>query len=68
MTTPLEINTLFLDAGGVLCHPSWQRVSAALAREGVAITPEALAAAEPLAKRDIDEAIVVGATDDKTRG
>ena len=68
MTGPLEISTLFLDAGGVLCHPSWTRVSAALAREGVDITPAALAAAEPRAKRDIDEATIVGATDDKARG
>jgi HAD superfamily hydrolase (TIGR01509 family) len=52
----------------VLCHPSWTRVSAALATEGVQITPAALAAAEPLAKRDIDEATVIGATDDKSRG
>jgi putative hydrolase of the HAD superfamily len=66
--TTLEIDTLFLDAGGVLCHPAWSRVSAALATEGVHITADALAAAEPLAKRDIDEAAVVGATDDKTRG
>ena len=68
MTATLEIDTLFLDAGGVLCHPAWTRVSAALATEGVHITPDALAAAEPLAKRDIDEATVVGVTDDKTRG
>jgi HAD superfamily hydrolase (TIGR01549 family) len=65
---PLDINTLFLDAGGVLCHPSWQRVSAALATEGVSISSAALAAAEPFAKRDIDEASVVGATTDSTRG
>ena len=68
MMPPLEIDTLFLDAGGVLCHPSWTRVSAALATEGVHIAPAALAAAEPLAKRDIDEATVIGATDDKSRG
>jgi putative hydrolase of the HAD superfamily len=68
MTGLIEISTLFLDAGGVLCHPAWTRVSAALAREGVDITPAALAAAEPLAKRDIDEATIVGATDDKARG
>lgn len=65
---PLEIDTLFLDAGGVLCFPSWTRVSAALRSEGVHIAPDALAAAEPLAKRDIDEASVVGSTDDTTRG
>jgi HAD superfamily hydrolase (TIGR01549 family) len=68
MIGPLDINTLFLDAGGVLCFPSWTRVSTALAKERVDVSPAALAAAEPLAKRDIDEATVIGATDDKARG
>ena len=68
MTDLLDINTLFLDAGGVLVNPSWTRVSAALATEGIQVTADTLRAAEPLAKRDIDEASVVGATDDKTRG
>jgi putative hydrolase of the HAD superfamily len=67
-TTPLDVKTLFLDAGGVLCHPSWVRVSAALATEGVEISAAALAAAEPLAKRDIDRATVIKATDDAKRG
>jgi HAD superfamily hydrolase (TIGR01549 family) len=65
---PLDINTLFLDAGGVVCHPSWQRVSAALATEGVSISSAALAAADPFAKRDIDNASVIHATTDGTRG
>jgi HAD superfamily hydrolase (TIGR01549 family) len=65
---PLHIDTLFLDAGGVLCYPSWVRVSAALAAEGVNISAERLAAAEPLAKRDIDQASVIQATHDANRG
>ena len=65
---PLPIETLFLDAGGVLCHPSWTRVSAALADQGVTVSADRLAAAEPFAKRDIDHARVVGATDDARRG
>ena len=71
MTTqfgPLRIATLFLDAGGVLCYPAWDRVSAALAAEGLAVPADALAAAEPLAKRDIDRSTVIHATDDSTRG
>ena len=68
MSLPLQIETLFLDAGGVLCHPSWTRVSAALADHGVAVSADRLAAAEPFAKRDIDHATVVGATDDARRG
>ena len=66
--TPLEIQTLFLDAGGVLCHPAWTRVSEALATHGVHVSPDALAAAEPLAKRDIDEATLVKSTNDAGRG
>ena len=27
-----EIDTVFLDAGGVLCHPSWARVADVLVR------------------------------------
>ena len=64
----LAIRTLFLDAGRVLCHPAWARVSAALATEGVLVSADQLAAAEPLAKRDIDEASVIGATNDAGRG
>jgi HAD superfamily hydrolase (TIGR01549 family) len=64
----LRIRTLFLDAGGVLCHPSWPRVSAALQTEGVIVSAERLAAAEALAKRDMDVASVVGATTDAKRG
>jgi HAD superfamily hydrolase (TIGR01549 family) len=66
--SPLVIDTLFLDAGGVLCHPAWNRVSAALAAEGVEVSAQALAAAEPLAKRDLDHAGVIRATDDAGRG
>lgn len=64
----LVITTLFLDAGGVLCHPAWPRISAALASEGVEVSAEVLARAEPLAKKDIDEASIVGATTDAGRG
>jgi putative hydrolase of the HAD superfamily len=52
---PLE--TLFLDAGGVLVFPNWQRVSGALARHGVTVSTDALIAAEPPAKFAIDEAL-----------
>ena len=62
------IETVFLDAGGVLCHPSWTRVADALVRHGAAVTASALAAAEQKATRDIDDATVVGTTDDRSRG
>jgi putative hydrolase of the HAD superfamily len=64
----LPIQTLFLDAGGVLTHPSWRRVSDALAAEGIAVAADALERAERLAKRDIDDAVVTGSTDDARRG
>lgn len=62
------IDTLFLDAGGVLVHPSWSRVSDALAREGIAVDARRLAAAEPHAMRVLDESVIIGATDDQRRG
>jgi HAD superfamily hydrolase (TIGR01549 family) len=65
---PLQIDTLFLDAGGVLCHPAWTRVSLALSGHGVAVSAETLAAAEPHAKKEMDEATVIGSTNDAARG
>jgi HAD superfamily hydrolase (TIGR01549 family) len=64
----MSVDTVFLDAGGVLCHPSWTRVADALVRHGAAVTASALAAAEQKATRDIDHATVVGTTDDRARG
>ncbi len=62
------IDTLFLDAGGVLVHPSWPRVSRALADEGVTVSAEALSRAEPFAMRALDDSTIVGTTDDQKRG
>jgi HAD superfamily hydrolase (TIGR01509 family) len=62
-----RIDTVFLDAGGVLVHPSWTRVSDTLARHGVAVPAAALADAEPRATRDLDEATVIVASDDRKR-
>lgn len=63
-----RIEAVFLDAGGVLCHPSWSRVAASLARHGVEVTAAALAAAEQKATRDIDTASIIDSTDDRARG
>jgi HAD superfamily hydrolase (TIGR01509 family) len=65
---PPSLHTLFLDAGGVICHPSWSRVSAVLAAHGVDVSAEVLARAEPHAKKEIDEATVIRATTDAARG
>jgi HAD superfamily hydrolase (TIGR01509 family) len=61
-------SAIFLDAGGVLVDPNWTRVSEALLRHDVAVPAEALAAAEPHAKRVLDTPELVRTTSDHTRG
>ncbi len=48
--------------------PNWTRVQAALARHGVQVEAGALARAEPLARKQIDEQRTIGATTDASRG
>lgn len=62
------IDTLFLDAGGVLVFPNWERVSATLSGHGVTVSPEALRLAEPAVKFSIDQSWRVEASDDAQRG
>jgi putative hydrolase of the HAD superfamily len=50
----VPIDTVFLDAGGVLVFPSWARVAETLGRHGLATTAEALAAVEWVAKHEVD--------------
>jgi putative hydrolase of the HAD superfamily len=64
----LAVQTLFLDAGGVLVFPNWSRISDTLARHGVSIAASALATAEPRAKRTLDVDGTVQATNDHQRG
>jgi len=64
----VPIQTVFLDAGGVLVNPNWERVSAALAAHGVAVPAAALAAAEPRAKKQLDCGTIVQAANDQQRG
>src|SRR5262245_44832785 len=64
----MPLHTLFLDAGGVIIHPNWVRVSAALGTHGVHVDASTLRAAEPRAKRRLDAARVVGGTNDASRG
>jgi len=63
-----HLETLFLDAGGVLVHPNWKRVSEALAQAGVDVDAATLAAADPHAKREMDDPDHVGRTTDESRG
>lgn len=62
------LKTVFLDAGGVLVFPNWFRISAALAARGVQVAPQALADAEPRAKRTLDDNRTVRVTNDAGRG
>jgi putative hydrolase of the HAD superfamily len=62
------LESVFLDAGGVLVNPNWVRVSEALARRGVLVEPARLAKAEPHAKRDLDTAPRIRSTTDRSHG
>jgi putative hydrolase of the HAD superfamily len=64
----LAIRTLFLDAGGVLVHPNWERVAEALSRQGIATPAEQLARAEPRARFALDKPAIVQTSDDASRG
>jgi len=50
----VPIQTVFLDAGGVLVNPNWSRVSRALMEHGVSVRAPSLAEAEPRAKKRLD--------------
>jgi HAD superfamily hydrolase (TIGR01509 family) len=62
------LQTVFLDAGGVLIFPNWHRIEEALARQGVTVSASALARAEPLARRQLDDSGTIGTTTDAARG
>jgi len=64
----VPIQTVFLDAGGVLVNPNWSRVSETLARHDVSVPAQALAAAEPRAKQRLDQGETIQATNDEERG
>ena len=64
----MPIQTVYLDAGGVLVNPNWSRVSDALGRHGVGVSAAQLAAAEPRAKRRLDTGETITATNDQQRG
>src|SRR5579871_1408667 len=64
----MATETVFLDTGGVLVFPNWQRIAAALAARGTHVAPQALADAEPRAKRRLDTDQTVQASNDAQRG
>lgn len=63
-----KLKTVFLDAGGVLVHPNYDRVAETLRRNGVSTTGDALRNVEPFAKRDLEDPSFIRSSDDDTRG
>jgi putative hydrolase of the HAD superfamily len=63
----MTLETVFLDAGGVIVFPNWQRVSDALAGHGVSVSAERLERADPLAKKALDVPAVIHGTSDQSR-
>lgn len=64
----MPVDTLFLDAGGVILFPNWTRMADALARHGVRVDPGAVAAADPRARRRLDVAPTIRRSTDRERG
>jgi len=64
----VTIETVLLDAGGVLVSPNWERVSETLVRHGIQVSADALRDAEPEARFAIDETHRVATTSDADRG
>ena len=62
-----RIETLSLDAGGVVVFPNWDRVAATLTRFGMPVTGEALRDAEPAVKFAIDDAYRIATSTDADR-
>ena len=62
-----RIETLLLDAGGVLVVPNWARVRDTLQRHGVDASVDALRAAEPAVKFAIDTFVGVSTSSDAKR-
>jgi HAD superfamily hydrolase (TIGR01549 family) len=63
----MRVETLFLDAGGVLVFPNWDRVAETFRRHGVTVDPAKMAAVEPHVRRELDTAHAVTTTTDGSR-
>lgn len=62
------LQTVFLDAGGVLVFLHWSRIEEAMARQGVDAAAERLARAEPFVRKQLDDSRAIGTTTDAGRG
>ena len=61
------MDAVLIDAGGVLVDPNWDVIAGLLATRGAAVPAAILRAAEPAAKRELDDAAVIGPTTDEER-
>ena len=64
----MKVHTLFLDAGGVLVNPNFDRVADVLRAHGVTAEGATLRGAEAHAKKELDTDSSVNATNDAARG
>ena len=64
----MAIDVLSLDAGGVLVFPNFERISDTFARHGIAVSPDALRAADPHGRFAVDTAQHVAVMNDADRG
>jgi HAD superfamily hydrolase (TIGR01509 family) len=63
----VAIETLFIDAGGVLVHPSWPIAAEALRSRGLTVDVAALATASLRAMRALDTGETISKYDDSSR-
>jgi HAD superfamily hydrolase (TIGR01509 family) len=63
----MAIETVFLDAGGVLIQPNVERVSAVMRRYGIIVDADALLQADHHVKHELDKAKTIESTDDTQR-
>src|SRR5258708_37344062 len=64
----MSLETVSRAAGGVFMIPNWWRISDALAKYGVRVSPEALKAADPHARRKLDDLKIIGGATGPSRG
>src|SRR5262245_42621107 len=63
-----RFETIFLDAGGVLVWPNWDRIAGTLGAHGVGVDPQRLAAADPRVRVMIDNEELIASSTDQRRG
>jgi HAD superfamily hydrolase (TIGR01549 family) len=64
----LDCETIFLDAGGVLVWPNWWRMAGVLRTHGIDVAADALAAADPQVRKQLDSSQELTVLADQKRG